>query len=64
MFHLVKWQTLLAQITGLAWVDVVLFGESFAFEDSRARWLYSGITRGEAAALSMPAILPEVVPSM
>jgi ATP-dependent exoDNAse (exonuclease V) alpha subunit len=29
--------------------DVALFDESFAFEDSRARWLYSGITRGEAA---------------
>ena len=26
-------------------VDVVLFDESFAFQDSRARWLYTGITR-------------------
>ena len=25
--------------------DVVLFDESFAFQDSRARWLYTGITR-------------------
>jgi exodeoxyribonuclease V len=25
--------------------DVVLFDESFAFPDSRERWLYTGITR-------------------
>jgi exodeoxyribonuclease-5 len=25
--------------------DVVLFDESFAFQDSRGRWLYTGITR-------------------
>ena len=25
--------------------DVVLFDESFAFQESRARWLYTGITR-------------------
>jgi len=24
---------------------VVLFDESFAFPDSRARWLYTGVTR-------------------
>jgi len=29
----------------LAMDDVVLFDESFAFQDSRARWLYTGITR-------------------
>jgi len=35
---------------GSQWDDVVLFDESFAFQDSRARWLYTGITRsGEAA---------------
>src|SRR6476620_10083084 len=27
------------------WDDVVLFDESFAFPDSRERWLYTGITR-------------------
>jgi exodeoxyribonuclease-5 len=30
---------------GSQWNDVVLFDESFAFPDSRARWLYTGITR-------------------
>jgi exodeoxyribonuclease-5 len=30
---------------GSQWDDVVLFDESFAFQDSRARWLYTGITR-------------------
>jgi exodeoxyribonuclease-5 len=25
--------------------DVMVFDESFAFQDSRARWLYTGITR-------------------
>ena len=30
---------------GSQWDDVVLFDESFAFADSRARWLYTGITR-------------------
>ena len=30
---------------GSQWNDVVLFDESFAFQDSRARWLYTGITR-------------------
>jgi ATP-dependent exoDNAse (exonuclease V) alpha subunit len=30
---------------GLQWDDVVLFDESFVFQDSRARWLYAGITR-------------------
>ena len=30
---------------GSQWDDVVLFDESFAFTDSRARWLYTGITR-------------------
>jgi exodeoxyribonuclease V len=30
---------------GSQWDDVVLFDESFAFSDSRARWLYTGITR-------------------
>src|SRR5437763_4526803 len=30
---------------GSQWDDVVLFDESFAFQASRARWLYTGITR-------------------
>ena len=30
---------------GSQWNDVVLFDESFAFQESRARWLYTGITR-------------------
>jgi exodeoxyribonuclease-5 len=30
---------------GSQWDDVVLFDESFAFSDSRERWLYTGITR-------------------
>lgn len=30
---------------GSQWDDVVLFDESFAFQDSRERWLYTGITR-------------------
>jgi len=30
---------------GSQWNDVVLFDESFAFPDSRERWLYTGVTR-------------------
>jgi len=30
---------------GSQWDDVVLFDESFAFRDSRERWLYTGVTR-------------------
>lgn len=30
---------------GSQWDDVVLFDESFAFRDSRARWLYTAVTR-------------------
>ena len=30
---------------GSQWDDVVLFDESFAFADSRDRWLYTGVTR-------------------
>jgi exodeoxyribonuclease-5 len=30
---------------GSQWDDVMLFDESFAFPDSRERWLYTGITR-------------------
>jgi len=30
---------------GSQWDDVVLFDESFAFSESRERWLYTGITR-------------------
>jgi exodeoxyribonuclease V len=30
---------------GSQWDDVVLFDESFAFQESRSRWLYTGITR-------------------
>jgi exodeoxyribonuclease-5 len=30
---------------GSQWDNVVLFDESFAFPDSRDRWLYTGITR-------------------
>ena len=30
---------------GSQWDDVVLFDESFAFAESRERWLYTGVTR-------------------
>jgi exodeoxyribonuclease-5 len=30
---------------GSQWDDVVLFDESFAFSESRERWLYTGVTR-------------------
>jgi exodeoxyribonuclease-5 len=30
---------------GSQWDDIVLFDESFAFPESRERWLYTGITR-------------------
>jgi exodeoxyribonuclease-5 len=30
---------------GSQWDDVVLFDESFAFREARARWLYTGVTR-------------------
>jgi exodeoxyribonuclease-5 len=30
---------------GSQWDDVMLFDESFAFRDHRARWLYTGLTR-------------------
>jgi exodeoxyribonuclease-5 len=30
---------------GSQWDDVVLFDESFAFQESRGRWLYTGVTR-------------------
>jgi exodeoxyribonuclease-5 len=30
---------------GSQWDDVVLFDESFAFQEARTRWLYTGITR-------------------
>jgi exodeoxyribonuclease-5 len=30
---------------GSQWDDVALFDESFAFRDSRERWLYTGVTR-------------------
>jgi exodeoxyribonuclease V len=30
---------------GSQWDDVVLFDESFAFQDGRERWLYTGVTR-------------------
>jgi exodeoxyribonuclease-5 len=30
---------------GSQWDEVVLFDESFAFPDSRERWLYTGVTR-------------------
>jgi exodeoxyribonuclease-5 len=33
---------------GSQWDTVVLFDESFAFRDNRARWLYTGITRAAA----------------
>jgi exodeoxyribonuclease-5 len=36
---------LTVQSQGSQWDDVVLFDESFAFRDSRARWLYMGITQ-------------------
>jgi exodeoxyribonuclease-5 len=34
---------------GSQWDDVVLFDESFAFPEHRARWLYTGITRAAKA---------------
>jgi exodeoxyribonuclease V len=30
---------------GSQWDDIVLFDESFAFRENRARWLYTGLTR-------------------
>jgi len=30
---------------GSQWDSVALFDESFAFPDSRERWLYTGVTR-------------------
>jgi exodeoxyribonuclease-5 len=30
---------------GSQWDDVVLFDESFAFQETRDRWLYTGVTR-------------------
>ena len=33
---------------GSQWDDVMLFDESFAFRENRARWLYTGITRAAA----------------
>ncbi|MEQ1929670.1 MAG: ATP-dependent RecD-like DNA helicase [Parvularculaceae bacterium] len=30
---------------GSQWNDIVLFDESFAFQEQRARWLYTGVTR-------------------
>ena len=33
---------------GSQWDSVVLFDESFAFREHRARWLYTGITRAAA----------------
>jgi exodeoxyribonuclease-5 len=30
---------------GSQWDDVVLFDESFAFREHRARWLYTALTR-------------------
>ncbi len=30
---------------GSQWDDVLLFDESFAFREHRARWLYTGVTR-------------------
>ncbi|WP_430913340.1 ATP-dependent DNA helicase [Methylobacterium sp. sgz302541] len=34
---------------GSQWDDVVLFDESFAFREHRARWLYTGLTRAAAS---------------
>jgi exodeoxyribonuclease-5 len=33
---------------GSQWNAVMLFDESFAFRENRARWLYTGITRAAA----------------
>jgi exodeoxyribonuclease-5 len=41
---------------GSQWDDVVLFDESFAFPDSRARWLYTGVTR---AARQLTLVMQE-----
>jgi exodeoxyribonuclease-5 len=40
---------------GSQWDDVVLFDESFAFPESRDRWLYTGVTR---AAKRLTVVLP------
>jgi len=40
---------------GSQWDDVVLFDESFAFSESRERWLYTGVTR---AAKRLMLVLP------
>ncbi len=40
---------------GSQWDDVVLFDESFAFQESRERWLYTGVTR---AAKRLTVVLP------
>jgi exodeoxyribonuclease V len=40
---------------GSQWDDVVLFDESFAFPDSRDRWLYTGVTR---AAKRLTVVVP------
>ena len=34
---------------GSQWDKVVLFDESFAFREHRARWLYTGLTRAAEA---------------
>ena len=35
---------------GSQWDDVLLFDESFAFREHRARWLYTGLDLGGEAA--------------
>ena len=44
---------------GSQWDDVVLFDESFAFPDSRERWLYTGITR---AAKRLTVVVCSLLP--
>ena len=39
------WAVTVHKAQGSQWNNVVLFDESFAFRDSRERWLYTAITR-------------------
>ena len=48
---------------GSQWDDVVLFDESFAFPDSRERWLYTGITRAAKRLTVVYVIVATLVPA-
>src|ERR1041384_1857908 len=45
---------------GSQWDDVVLFDESFAFPDSRERWLYTGITRAAKRLTVVVKLFPQL----